>query len=190
MLSRRSALVSFVLAAVAITPALTQDQSDIFKISLVKSAGPYEIKGESGVIGMVVSRAGDTVVFKPCTGDSFELDRRRLISTNNKCADSPSTDENPLVASCDKALNGWNVALYTQAIKNDGPIGTTFFQKPGEMVLGSVVLDAKKMAATIDSASQLKDCGPALGVVGFDKEGLAKVSLIPSLEAIQLDETK
>ncbi|MER9259005.1 hypothetical protein [Mesorhizobium sp. M0619] len=176
--------------SVAITPALTQDQSDIFKVLLVKSAGPFEIKGESGVIGMVVSRSGDMVMFKPCTGDSFELDRRQLISTSNKCADSPSTDENPLVVSCDNALKGWDVGLYTQAVKNDGPIGTTFFEKPGEMVLGSVLLDANKMAATIDTASQLKDCGPALGVVGFDKAGFAKVSLIPSIEGIQLDEMK
>ncbi|MER8431398.1 hypothetical protein [Mesorhizobium caraganae] len=178
-------------AAIVATPAQSQDQSDVLKmLLLVKSAGPYEIKGESGVIGMVVARTGNLVTFKPCTGDSFELDKSKLISTNNKCANSPSSDENPLIASCDTVQKGWDVALYAQAVKDDGPIGTTFFQKPGEMVLASATPDPKKLAATVDSAMELKDCGPTLGFVGFDKDGLAKVSLIPSTQAIQLDDTK
>ncbi|WP_210213498.1 hypothetical protein [Mesorhizobium sp. M4A.F.Ca.ET.090.04.2.1] len=175
--------------ALGICPVYGQDKTDDWNVAvaLVKSAGPYEVKGESGVIGFVVAWAGDVVTFKPCTGDSFSLDRKKLLFTKNKCADSPSSNENPLVASCNNALK-WDVQIVAEAVRDDGPIGKTFFKKAGAAPVTVVMADPKQAAATVDAAYQLKDCGQY--VVGFDKYGSAMVGLVPSIQAIQLDDSK
>ncbi|RUW98962.1 hypothetical protein EOA30_24900 [Mesorhizobium sp. M8A.F.Ca.ET.059.01.1.1] len=183
---RRFAQVSAVLAF-GVIPVHGQDTTDSWKVSLVKSAGPFEVKGESGVIGFVVGWAGDVVTFKPCTGDSFSLDRKRLKTTTSKCADSPSTDENPLVVSCNNALK-WDTQTVTVAVQDDGPVGKTFFKKPGEQVVTALMADPKQVATTVDAGYQLKDCGQY--VVGFDKNGAAAVGLVKSMQVIQLDDQK
>lgn len=183
---KRFAQVSAVLA-VGVIPVHGQDTTDSWKVSLVKSAGPFEVKGESGVIGFVVGWAGDVVTFKPCTGDSFSLDRKRLVSTKSKCANSPSSDENPLVVSCNNAKK-WDVQTVAAAVQDNGPIGKTFFKKPGEEVVTALLADPKQAATTVDAAYQLKDCGQY--VVGFDKNGAAMVGLVISSQAIQLDDPK
>lgn len=186
----RFALLSIALFSSMGSVARGQDLNDNWQVSLVKSAGPYEIKGESGVIGFVVASSGDMVRFKPCTGDSMMLNRKQLVSTKNDCANSPSPNENPFVANCNSAVKRWDVRLLSDALHDDGPIGKTYTKKPGEMVMAAMIADPKQVAATVDAADQLKDCGPAYGVVGFDRDGVAKVSLIPSAQAIQLDESK
>lgn len=182
---KRFAQISALLA-VGVMPGYGQEKTDSWMmVALVKSAGPYEVKGESGVIGFVVAWAGDSVTFKPCTGDSFSLDRKRLVSTKNKCTNSPPPDEHPLVASCDEFLKGWDIKTVVAAVQDDGPIGKTFVKKPGDAQVTTVMADSAQAAATVDAGYQLKDCGQY--TVGFDKMGIAKFGLIPSTQAMQLN---
>ncbi|SDA97361.1 hypothetical protein [Mesorhizobium qingshengii] len=185
---KRFVLTSGMLAQLMAVPTHAQDQVISLKNNLIVGDGPFEVKGESGVIGFVVARAGDLVTFKPCTGASFPLDRKQLLATKNKCENSPSTDEHPLIVKCGDALQGWDKVQIAQAVGSNVPIGTAFFQKEGETAIASVTLNPNQMASAIDSVDQFKDCGQF--VVGFDKEGEAKVSLIPAMQAIQLDGEK
>lgn len=189
MTVKQFVLVSTALVMVEGSAAHGQDQADAMQVSLVKSAGPYEVKGESGVIGFVVASSGEMVTFKPCVGDSLTLNRKQLVSTKNNCANSPSPNENPFVANCNNAAKQWDVALFADASNDDGAIGKTFTKGANAQVV-AMLADPKQVAVTVDAADQLKDCGPSYGVVGFDKDGIAKVSLIPSAQAIQLDDMK
>lgn len=151
---------------------------------IVVGDGPYEIKDESGVIGFVVATAGNFVTFKPCSGESFSLDRNKLLPTKNKCKNAPSPDENPLVVNCGNAWDGWDKTKVAQAIKGNEPVGTTFFTTSDNEIVAQA-MDPTQMAAVIDSVAQLKDCGQY--TIGFDKQGESNLRIIQPMQAIHLE---
>ncbi|WP_349434305.1 hypothetical protein [Pararhizobium sp. A13] len=151
---------------------------------IVVGDGPFEIKDEGGVIGFIVATAGNSVTFKPCTGESFSLNRDKLLRTKNKCKDAPSPDENPLVANCGDAWDGWDKTKVVQAIKGDEPVGTTFFSTSDNEIFAQA-MDPTQMAAAMDSVAQLKDCGQY--TIGFDTQGKINLSIVQPMQAIRFD---
>jgi hypothetical protein len=165
-------------------PSFGDDVELAGRRKIIVGDGPYEIKDESGVIGFVVAIAGNSVTFKPCTGESFSLDRNKLLRTKNKCTNAPSPDENPLVANCGNAWNGWDKTKVAKAIRGDEPVGTTFVSNSENEIVAQA-MDAAQMAAAIDSVAQLKDCGQY--TIGFDKQGEINLRIIQPMQAIRLE---
>lgn len=187
----RSALFSVYISAILVSPSALAQNSDIQAMArIIVGDGPYEIKGESGVFGFVVASTAAMVTFKPCVGSSFEVEKNKLVKTNFKCKDSPSSDEHPLVASCNNTDKYWDDAAATMmAHQNDLPIGTTFYEKDKSSdTMAMVVVGTEKMAGVIDSVKELKDCGKF--TVGFDNSGKAVVHVIGTMQAVKLLEQK
>lgn len=162
----------------------SEDIELALKRKIVVGDGPFEIKDEGGVIGFIVATAGNTVTFKPCIGETFSLDREKLLRTKNKCKDAPSPDENPLVANCDDAWEGWDKAKVAQAIKGNDAVGTTFFEN-GENEVFAKAMDPGQMEAAFDGVAQLRDCGRY--VIGIDTEGKINLSIVQPMQAIQFE---
>lgn len=174
------------LAAAGITAAAESEQS--FAAKALVGDGPYEIKGESGVFGYVVASSAVTVTFKPCSGDSFEVDRKKLQRTKFKCGDSPSPDQNPLVVSCDNAENPSYVGLAAKAYEQkDRPIGTAYYlTSNGESRITSYPIEPEEMAVEIDAVKELRDCGKT--VVGFGDTGKPLLQVIGTTDALQISD--
>lgn len=179
--------VSLSILAITMTPHICFGETiDVAtRKIIVVGDGPFEIKNESGVIGFVVAMQGRTVTFRPCVGETFSLDRERLVRTNNKCKDAPSTDQNPLVASCNDAWIGLDKAKVAEVIKGTEPVGTTFVSANDQSVLAQA-MNPDQMMTAVDEVAQLKDCGQY--TIGYDNEGRVNLSIIKPMQAIQLND--
>lgn len=188
MLGKFATVSLALLCAVAATETVADDKVPELLAKIVVGDGPYEIDGESGVFGYVVASSAVTVTFKPCSGDSFEVDRKKLRKTKFKCEDSPSPNQNPLVVSCENTDNKWYRVVADAAYgEKYRPIGTTFYLA-GDSAdsVASVVVKPEQMAVEIDSVKQLKDCGGT--VVGFDDKGQPLLHVLDTTEALQLSD--
>lgn len=151
---------------------------------IVVGDGPFEIKNESGVIGFVVAMEGKTVTFRPCVGETFSLERERLVRTNNKCKDAPSTDQNPLVASCNDAWIDLDKTKVAEAIKGTEPVGTTFVSASDNSVHPKT-MNTDEMMTAVRNVAHLRDCGRF--TIGYDTEGKVNLNIIKPMQTIQLD---
>ncbi|WP_322884915.1 hypothetical protein U8C32_15020 [Sinorhizobium medicae] len=171
------------LSMIASPEVAAADKAEVTTAKALVGDGPYEIKGESGVFGYVVASSTVSVTFKPCSGDSFEVERKKLRRTKFKCGDAPSPDQNPLIVSCDDtdAYVGLASAAYDQ---KDRPIGTAYYlSSSGENTIIDVVAP-EQMAAEIDDVKELRDCGRS--VVGFGGTGKPLLQVIDTTDSLQI----
>lgn len=137
---------------------------------LLISSAMYEVDGESGLFGLVVSVAEKKALFKPCYGPAFEIEQERLRSTKFTCEDAPSPDPNPLIVSCREGDAQWDevAAVAAAQVQRMGNVSSTVsVASDGTILLEDVPKET--VAKIMNAVSQFKNCGQ--WTVGFSIEG-------------------
>jgi hypothetical protein len=175
---------SSVLALCALLSGASCASADDAVIAkIVVGDGPFEVVGESGIFGFVVARKAKLVTFKPCTGDPFEIESKKLKRTKFKCEDGPSPDPHPLQVNCGDAEKFWDKEAAKVALEPDATLGSIFFEKDKTVkMVASASSDMLKGA--FSKVAQFKDCGD--WTVGFGDSGAPLVHVIKASEVNQI----
>ncbi len=159
------------------------DDADAIIAKLVVGDGPFEVVGESGIFGFVVARKAKLVTFKPCTGDPFDIESKKLKRTKFRCEDGASPDPHPLEVKCGDSEKFWDIEAAKVAMEPGATLGTIFFEK-GKGVEMVASAPSEVLKGTFSKVAQLKDCGDWL--IGFGSSGAPLVHVIKAPEANQI----
>ena len=154
---------------------------------VVVTDGPFEVVGESGIYGFVIARKATTVTFKPCVGQTFDVERNKLKRTHFTGDDGASPDTHPLIVTCAESDKYWDkAAAQIASEQKDTTVGTVYYKGlKGIEMTASVAPNV--LTKTFDDVVRFKDCGS--WSVGFGQKGapLVHVLTVPEATKMELD---
>ncbi|MCB5204434.1 hypothetical protein LH464_18360 [Neorhizobium sp. T786] len=164
------------LVALAVLCSAVSGSAEDRVAKLLLGDGPFEVVGDNGIFGFVVTRSETTttVKFKPCYGPPFDIETQRLKRTTIDCAQGPSPDTYPLQVRCGD-MNELRSAQ-TKASSDDIAIGT-IYEVHDDVISAINKASSKEINAAFADVSEFRACGD--WTVGYTATGAAAVTIVP-----------